>query len=128
MGCECDADGICIHTIKGTFEPTPSNIKLVAAHFHCHAPTCLSVALYNNATGELICEERPIYGGNGLNNPGFDEPGFITQPPCLWGDEAYGLSPPPSMSGVTLHAVKTANATYGHHGEMAWMQMFYIEE
>ena len=37
--------------------------KLVAAHFHCHAPTCLSMTLYNNKTGEVICREEPIYGG-----------------------------------------------------------------
>ena len=87
------------------------------------------MALYNNNTGELICEERPIYGGtHELPNPQFDEPGYIAQPPCLWGDEAYGLAPPPSMQGVTLHAVKTSNANYGHHGEMAWLQMFYIED
>ena len=127
MGCEL-VDGTWVHTIKGTFPPTPSNIKLVAAHFHCHAPTCLSVTIYDNTTGEVICEERPIYGGSGLNTPGFDEAGFITQPPCLWGDAAFGLAPPPSMQGRTLHAVKTSNATYGHHGEMAWMQMFYIQE
>ena len=38
---------------------------MAAAHFHCHAPTCLSVAMYNNATGELICREEPLYGATG---------------------------------------------------------------
>lgn len=127
MGCTCDAHN-CNHTIEGTFLPSPSNIKLVAAHFHCHAPTCLSVTMYNNDTGEVICEERPIYGGQGLNTPGFDEPGYITQPPCLWGDAKFGLTEPPSMKGVTLHVVKHSNATYGHHGEMAWLQMFYVND
>ena len=32
-----------IHTITGTYQG--SNGKLAAAHFHCHAPTCLSIAM-----------------------------------------------------------------------------------
>ena len=121
-----------VHTINGTFS---GGGKLAAAHFHCHAPTCLSVAMYrcnmsevdvcNATTGELLCEERPIYGGTGrIDDRRFDEPGYILQPPCIWGDAAYGLQPPPETSGYTLHSVKTANATAGHHGEMAWQQMF----
>lgn len=113
-GCSV-VNGTWIHTITGTFQGSG---KLVAAHFHCHAPTCLSVQLYRNDTGELICREDPVYGTS--------DPGFILQPPCLWGDAAYGLEPPPDVNGVMLHAVKTANATYGHHGEMAWLQMLYV--
>ena len=52
-----------------------------------------------------------------------DEPGFIAQPPCLWGSPDHGLEEPYDTNGQTLHVVKTANATYGHHGEMAWLQM-----
>ena len=48
--------------------------------------------------------------------------GYILQPPCLWGSPDFGLSPPPSVDGFVLGAVKTSNATYGHHGEMAWQQ------
>jgi len=121
-----------VHTINGTFK---GGGRLAAAHFHCHAPTCLSVAMYrcnmsevdvcNATTGELLCDERPVYGGTGqIDDRRFDEPGYIAQPPCLWGDAAYGLQPPPQTSGYTLHSVKTANATAGHHGEMAWQQMF----
>lgn len=126
IGCDCEKDQ-CIHTIKGTFTVGGTS-KIVAAHFHCHAPTCLSVALYNNDTGDLICVERPIYGGTGeVQTPKFDEPGYILQPPCLWGEEQYGLEPPVLVGGTTLHAVKTSNATFGHHGEMAWMQVFLID-
>lgn len=111
-------NGTWIHTITGTFQ---GNGKLVAAHFHCHAPTCLSVSLYRNDTGELLCREVPVYGLN--------EPGFISQPPCLWGSEtpeSFGLETPPDVNGVALHAIKTSNATHGHHGEMAWLQMFHV--
>mmetsp|Transcript_2949 Transcript_2949/g.6209 ORF Transcript_2949/g.6209 Transcript_2949/m.6209 type:complete len:755 (+) Transcript_2949:19-2283(+) len=132
-GCARAADGSWVHTIRGTYS---GGGKLVAAHFHCHAPTCLSMAMYkcakdvavcNATTGELLCEEKPIYGGSGkVDLPRFDEPGFILQPPCLWGDEAFGLEPPPDVTGLTLHSVKTANATFGHHGEMAWQQMYFV--
>lgn len=66
MGCSKNADGTWIHTIHGTYG---GNGKLVAAHFHCHAPTCLSMKMYrcnksievcNSTTGELICAEMPV--------------------------------------------------------------------
>ena len=107
------------------------------AHFHCHAPTCLNVALYrcasgtevcNATTGELLCSETPVYGGTGAAaDPRFDEAGFIFQPPCLWGDSAFGLEAPPATDGFVLGATKTANATHGHHGEMAWLQMKFVD-
>lgn len=121
-----------IHTIRGTYG---GGGHLVAAHFHCHAPTCLSMQMYrcdksvkvcNATTGDLICREDPVYGGTGkIDNVTFDEPGYILQPPCLWGSAEFGLEPPIDTSGYTLHTVKTSNATYGHHGEMAWQQMYF---
>ena len=59
----------------------------------------------------------------------FDQPGFIYVPPCLWGSTVYpngtfGLDPAVDLDGVIMHPIKTANATAGHHGEMAWQQMF----
>ena len=121
-GCSRAEDGSWIHTIKGTYK---GKGHLSAAHFHCHAPTCLKIAMYRNDTGELLCEERPVYGGTGkIDNPDMDEPGFILQPPCMWGDAEFGLESPPDVDGVWLHTVKTANATSGHHGEMAWQQMY----
>ena len=66
----------------------------------------------------LLCRERPVYGGSGKSSVGFDEPGYILQPPCLWGGAAHGLEPPVDVDGAVLHSVKTSNATYGHHGEV----------
>ena len=85
--------------------------------------------MMDNATGEVICEEKPIYGGT--THPGlekaYDEPGFILQPPCIWGDNPeLGLQAPPDVAGKILKTVKTSNATYGHHGEMAWQQMYFV--
>lgn len=73
-----------------------------------------------------MCEERPIYGGQGRYEPGYDEPGFIGQPVCLWGDPKYGLAPPPQLNGVRLRTVHVSNATFGHHGEMAHPQAYFI--
>jgi hypothetical protein len=82
----------------------------------------------NATTGELLCEERPVYGGTGRVDEGrFDEEGYIFQPPCLWGSPEFGLEEPPDVTGYVLGTVKTANATYGHHGEMAWLQMFLAQ-
>ena len=70
-----------------------------------------------------------MYGGTGrIAEKKFDEPGYIAVPPCLWGRAEDGLAPPPVVSGQTLYGVKHTNSTYGHHGEMAWLQVFYIEE
>lgn len=129
MGCTKEPDGRWVHTIHGTYQGLG---QVVAAHFHCHAPTCLSMKMYrdwNGTHGNLLCEERPVYGGTGrIDEKRFDEPGYILQPPCLWGPAEFGLEPPPILENVTLHSVKTADATYGHHGEMAWQQMFFIKD
>jgi len=128
-GCSL-VDGTWLHTVTGS---TIGRHTFVALNFHCHAPTCLSMAVYacakgtplaqcNASVGTLICMQRPVYGGSGaaaLNGTRFDEPGYIAIPDCFWGDRAYGLEPPQDLSGVPLHMVKTSNATYGHYGEMA---------
>jgi len=127
QGCELDSNGDWIHTITGTYT---GNDYMVAAHFHCHAPTCQSIKMYrdwNGTHGELMCEERPVYGGTGqVDQEKYDEDGFILQPPCLWGSEEQGLEAPPDVNGRTLHTVKTSYANDGHHGEMAWQQMYLV--
>ena len=37
-------------------------IHLIMAGGHGHAPTCLSIDLYNNDTGDLICRTEARYG------------------------------------------------------------------
>jgi hypothetical protein len=97
---------------------------MVRAHFHCHAPTCLRIEMRNNATGELICAQSPIYGGTGeIDDPRFDEPGYIATPPCLWGNPKYGLQEPVLVSNVNITITALTNSTYGHHGEMALPQV-----
>ena len=115
--------------------------KVVHLNAHCHAPTCLSTALYACAKGtpiaqcdatigKLICESRPVYGGTGapsISGGRFDEPGYIALADCLWGSAAYGLEPPVDLTGVPLHIVKKTNATYGHYGEMSGTRTWAIQ-
>ena len=115
----------CTHEISGTIVPPGTDYHFVAAHYHCHAPTCLSLEIWNNRTGELLCKEVPYHGGAaemGSDSDRFDEPGYIAQRVCLW-----GLHPPfeypPLVSGETLWVKAVTNSTYGHHGEMALPQM-----
>jgi len=121
----------CTHLITGTWEPVPASnegMHLVAAHFHCHAPTCLRVELWNNNTGELLCRQEPIYGGTGIIDvENFDEPGYIATPPCLWGSPEDGLEAPPLVSGVTIRVTALTNNTNGHHGEMALPEVSVVK-
>ena len=84
------------------------------------------MAIYNNVTGELVCSQKPIYGGTGkIDIAKFDEPGYILQPPCLWGDQP-GLEPMPKASGVKFLIKAITHSTYGHHGEMAFPEVTLV--
>ena len=37
-------------------------VNLIYAGGHCHAPTCISMELYNADTGKLLCHHSPVYG------------------------------------------------------------------
>ena len=123
-GDDCD----CIHTI--TYNHTVSNMRLIYAGGHCHAPACIGIWLYRNDKGhemELLCHQAPIYGnGTGANSVSgmYDEEGYLSLPPCLWGDDA-GLHPsillPPKTELVSVKKNKNTHA--GHFGEMASWQM-----
>ena len=117
-----------VHTITGN---TLGQKTFVALNNHCHAPTCLSMAIYacskgtpldacDARVGRLVCRTAPVYGGTGdpsLAGTRFDEPGYLYIPDCLWGGGQYGLEAPVDLEGVPLHVVKRANATLGHYGE-----------
>ena len=40
--------------------------------------------LYNADTGALLCSHSPVYG---RSHEVFDELGYVTIPPCLWGGQ-----------------------------------------
>eukprot|EP00040_Diaphanoeca_grandis_P018294 m.96161 g.96161 ORF g.96161 m.96161 type:complete len:848 (-) comp26871_c0_seq2:157-2700(-) len=129
-GCSIE-NGTWVHTVIGVQRFPRGN--LIAAHFHCHAPTCMSFSIANNDTGEVYCIAYPTYGGDNSQAPHakdthkFQEEGFIAVPPCLFGSAEFGLDPSPQLDGVLLRIVKRSNATYGHHGEMAHGQFYYAE-
>ena len=37
-------------------------VHLLYAGGHCHAPSCISLELYNADTGKLLCRTTPVYG------------------------------------------------------------------
>jgi len=96
-------------------------INLIYAAGHCHAPSCISMELYNADTGMLLCSHYPVYG---KTHQVFDELGYLAIPPCLWGPETEGLAPPTFMPfNGNLTSIKRNNNTYTHYGEMASWQM-----
>ena len=117
----------CTHEITGIIVPPGDDLHFVAAHYHCHAPTCLSLEIWTwdvtkNKTIELLCKETPYHGKGNVSNDKFDEDGYIAVPICMWGMEPP-FERPPLVSGVPLFVKATTNNTYGHHGEMALPQM-----
>lgn len=120
-------DGLLTQTEAAAMNAT--GIKIRFAGGHCHAPSCISLELYNADTGALICRQVPVLGqtlhptGDG-NGTAYDEKGYIALPPCLWGEERYGLEPAPLLTWDTnLTSIKRNNNTIAHLGEMASWQM-----
>eukprot|EP00729_Bicosta_minor_P005846 gene5846-9467_t len=142
----------CIHTLKarirvsdfasGPCDPrsglnslTPAckagsvGFKPIFLDGHCHAPTCLSMEMFNDDTGESICRTVPTYGTMKSNttsgNARFEELGYLALPPCIWSEngEEDGLPEPPLLTwDANVSAIKTCNSTYYHTGEMARWQ------
>jgi len=109
--CENDRDLIC--------PVNHTQISLIYAGGHCHAPSCISLELYNADTGQLICRQLPIIGTGGK----FNELDYLHIPPCLWGEEEGLLQPPVLSKNTNLLSIKKNNSTYAHYGEMASWQM-----
>ena len=99
-----------------------TGIKLYYAGGHCHAPSCISLNLYNGDTGELLCSQTPLYGEN---DKIFNEKGYIAIPPCLWSDGSEDglLNTFILPLNGNLTSIKRNNNTYNHRGEMASWQM-----
>jgi len=95
--------------------------QLIYAGGHCHAPSCLSLELYNLDTGNLICRQAPTYGKGSILP--FDEKDYILISPCVWGNEPGLTLPNTIYLNTSLLSVKRNNNTYGHYGEMASWQM-----
>jgi len=116
----------CTHRLAGTQLIPEENTYLVALKSHCHSGTCISIQIYYNDTGELLCDQRSVFGQGKLSR--FDEKGYINRPPCLWGDAKFGLEPPPKIGGRVLYAVAITNSSSSHHGEMGIPVLFTVTE
>ncbi|KAG7355191.1 stress up-regulated Nod 19 domain containing protein [Nitzschia inconspicua] len=125
----------CIHVITSQWqvrecvdanENEIAGVELIYAAPHCHAPTCLSMELYNAETGQLLCHVDTLKGDGSTT---YDEKGFIAIPPCLWSDtrgddSSVGLPRQIMLPlNATLLSIKRANSTWPHTGEMASWQM-----
>merc|ERR1712025_223417 len=96
-------------------------VEIIYAAGHCHAPSCISMELYHADTGKLLCAHYPTFG---QSHEVFDEQGYITIPPCIFGSEEEGLLPPTFLPfNANLTSIKRNNNTFGHYGEMASWQM-----
>jgi len=124
--CPDGDDCECVHTIHYKWIENPTKpMRLIYAGGHCHAPSCISMELYRNDTGELLCLQSPKIGkGTVTDGNKFDEEGYIAVPPCLWGADK-GLQPSILLpAGTPLLAIKKNRNTHmGHYGEMASWQM-----
>jgi len=124
--CPDGPDCECVHTI--TYHFSVSNMRLIYAGGHCHAPACLGIELWQNSTGtpSLVCDQRPKYGLGNTTKDKYDEAGYLALPPCLWSDKGgEGLEPSVLLPKNTpMFSIKRNRNTHeGHFGEMASWQM-----
>lgn len=122
----------CVHSITARFTGrdlvnhdligNSIGYQLIYAAPHCHAPTCISMELYNLDTGDLLCHVDGLLG-SGNSSIKYDETGYIKLNPCVWGYDD-GLLEPQFLSWDTnLQSIKKNNNTNAHYGEMASWQM-----
>jgi len=117
-GCSVRTDPYCADATVAAARG--GGVALVMAGGHCHSPACLSLELFNDETGELLCRISPRMG---TGDKPYDESGYIWLPPCQWGHESR-LRPPPVLPlDLRLRAVKRANASAYHYGVMGIFQM-----
>merc|ERR1712178_483934 len=88
--CDPRTDAYCADPKNGTDQ----GVLLIMAGGHCHAPACLSLELWNEDSGELLCEITPKHGSGDAAQ---DEAGYLWLPHCAWGDAKDGLKPPPVL-------------------------------
>jgi hypothetical protein len=119
--CPNGTDCECVHTITAHWH---MNARLIYAGGHCHAPSCLSLELFNADTGELICGQYPVYGKGNFPEDRYDEAGYIQIPPCLWSDDtSENLQPTKLINANVMSVARKRNTKTGHYGEMASWQM-----
>ena len=112
--------------VQITYHWNISSKRLLYAGGHCHAPSCIDIRLFRNDSGtpQLLCRQESKYGQGDFVHDKWDEAGYITLPPCLWGDDE-GLDAAPWLPDDTpVFSIKRNRNTHlGHFGEMASWQM-----
>lgn len=128
----------CVHVITARWQAKDmifgdikfnKNDILRLAHVgpHCHAPTCISMELFNDDTGESLCKVDGTFGSGNLSKR-FDEKDYIKINPCLFGFDSGLFTPPKLFWNTNLSSIKRANNTYAHYGDMAsWQMRGYFE-
>ena len=53
----------------------------------------------------------------------YDEEGYLSTPPCLWGEQEGLQNPPILFENTTMQMVTYFNTTWGHPGQMGIWQM-----
>jgi len=107
---------------NGRAPPTQDykGVKMIYCSGHCHAPSCISMELYNEDTGKLLCKQTPVVG---TGTEIYNEKGYIAIPPCLFSEKEAGLIEPDLLTWDTnLLAIKKNNNTNAHYGDMAMWQ------
>merc|ERR1712100_504316 len=128
---EASIGKITAHLTAATMglEDVPSKfnkIKPLVMTPHCHAPSCIREEIWNADTNEILCNVTAMYGDAkyGSLMDLYNEPNYITIPPCIFGDQegvgSTGLQTPWEISPDTnITAIKYFNNTYRHLGQMA---------
>lgn len=80
----------CTHRLAGTQLIPEEHAYVVAVKSHCHSGTCLTIQIYYNDTGELLCDQRSVFGQG--KRARFDEP-----------VRALGLDPGHFLKRYSLH-------------------------
>lgn len=97
---------------------------------HMHAPSAIREELWNEDTGEILCNVTAEYGNTKYGSLAkvFNEADYVTIPPCIFGEQP-GLQKPFTLSPDTkLKAIKYFNNTYRHLGQMAqWTGMMVYD-
>ena len=96
--------------ITNTDDPNYKNsdVFLVRAHAHCHAPSCIGATLFVDDTDEVLCTTVAVYENNRTNGNSY----LLGVPPCIFGKAEDGLLPPPRLTLKTkLRTVFLHNAS-----------------
>jgi len=101
------------HTNESDHQDPKAEIDLVYAVGHLHVGG-ISIDLYNDDTGELLCHSKPSYGYS--SQPGDENNYLVGMSPCIF------HKPPRLTKDTIVRVVARYDSTVNHHGVMAlWL-------